>query len=129
MEDISEWCVDLNSNKKSIIVEGPKDKNSLRAVGISNKIYVLSKKPLFSIIENIAGNTIDIVILTDFDKKGRELYGRLSSGLQRLGVRVDNRMREWLQKNTRLSHIEGLAAYLNKYVNNNAYNNLKRNLM
>jgi 5S rRNA maturation endonuclease (ribonuclease M5) len=108
---ISEWVEELNLCRKCIIAEGPKDIKSLRAIGVENRIYQLSKTPLYEIIEIIASETKDVVILTDFDKKGKELYGKLNSDLQKFGVRVDNGPREWLLKNTKLSHIEGLSSY------------------
>lgn len=108
---ISGWVEELNFSRKCIVVEGPKDIRALREIGVINRIYQLSKKPLFEVIEIISSETKDVVILTDFDKKGKELYGKLNSGFSRFGVRVDNSPREWLQKNTRISHIEGLFTY------------------
>ena len=102
--------------KRLIIVEGKKDKAALNYIGINNYIITLSKKPIFATIESISNLTDETIILTDFDKKGKELYGKLNSGLQKLGVKVDHYFREWLQKNTKLSHVEGLE----KYIKNNS---------
>jgi len=52
-------------------------------------------------------------LLTDLDKKGKELYGKLNSGLQRFGVRIDNNFREFLFKKTKIRQIEGLRNTLN----------------
>ncbi len=109
---IEEIISELKSSNKLIIVEGIKDKRALKKLAVNNYIVVLSKKPIFAVIEDISKITKDVVILTDFDKKGKELYGKLNSGLQRLGVKVDHYFREWLQRNTKLSHIEGIAKYI-----------------
>jgi len=111
-KEIEEIISELKSSNKLIIVEGIKDKRALNKLGVNNYIVVLNKKPIFAVIEDIAKITKDVVILTDFDKKGKELYGKLNSGLQRLGVKVDHYFREWLQRNTKISHIEGLVVYI-----------------
>ena len=111
-EELNAFLIELKQSNKLIIVEGPKDKKALNDLGITY-IVVLNKKPIFEIIEDISKVTKEAIILTDFDKKGKELYGKLNSGLQKYGINVDHYFREWLQKNTRLSHIEGLAAYIN----------------
>ena len=111
-QELQDFLLELKKSNKLIIVEGPKDKNSLLEAGITNYITELSKKPIFEIIENVAKITDQVIILTDFDKKGKELYGKLRFGLQKYGVKVDLYFREWLQKNTKLSHIEGLSSYL-----------------
>jgi len=113
MKNIEELNQEINKLKDSntlIIVEGKKDRKALEKLGIKN-IIELSKKPLFQIIEDISCKNKECIILTDLDKKGKQLYGKLNSGLSRLGVRVDNKFREFLQKNTRLSHIEGITTY------------------
>jgi 5S rRNA maturation endonuclease (ribonuclease M5) len=111
---IAGWVEDVNASNKCIVVEGPKDIRSLRVIGIENRIFQLSVKPIFEIVETVASETKDVIILTDFDKKGKELYGKLNYGFSRLGVRVDNVYREWLQRNTKISHIEGLDSYFRK---------------
>jgi len=113
IEELNKEISRLKNSKKLIIVEGKKDRIALEKLGIKN-IIELSKKPLFQIIEDISHKNKECIVLTDLDKKGKQLYGKLNSGLSRLGVKVNNRFREFLQKNTRLSHIEGLRTYINK---------------
>lgn len=93
-----------------IIVEGKKDRKALQNFGIKN-IIELNKKPLFEIIEYISNNNEKCIILTDLDKQGKELYGKLNSGLQQNGVTIDNDFRNFLFKNTKLRQIEGLETY------------------
>ncbi|MBL7055088.1 toprim domain-containing protein [Candidatus Woesearchaeota archaeon] len=112
IEKLNEEISKLKQSGNLIIVEGKKDSIALKKLGFKN-IAELSKKPLFQIIEDISSKNKECVILTDFDKKGKQLYKKLNSGLSTLGVKVDNRFRKFLQNNTRLSHIEGLDSYLN----------------
>src|SRR3989344_1128673 len=109
-EEIEGWIEKLKKESKIIVVEGEKDRKSLEFFGVSG--IVTLKKPLFEIVEEVAEKTDEVVILTDFDKKGKELYGRLKRDFARNGVKVDAYFREFLQKNTRLSHIEGLRRYI-----------------
>lgn len=113
-ERIEEWIDKLNaSGDIIIIVEGKKDKKSLMDSGVTADIVTL-KRPIFETAEGIAESGYKkAIILTDFDRKGKELYGKLSKELSRNGIRVDNYFREFLQKNTKLSHIEGMKKYLN----------------
>jgi len=112
-KDLGLYLNKLKKSNKIIIVEGKKDKEALEKLGIKN-IIELSKKPLFQVIEDIADNGKECVILTDLDKEGKELYGKLSAGLKRLGVKVDDSFRQFLFKNTKLRQIEGITTYLRK---------------
>ncbi|MBI3036260.1 toprim domain-containing protein [Candidatus Woesearchaeota archaeon] len=94
----------------ALIVEGKKDKAALEKLGVdSGLILVLNKKPLFVVAEAVAKDYDRVAILTDLDAEGRKLYGRLNTLLQQLGVKVDNRFRNFLFKNTKLRQIEGIA--------------------
>ncbi len=102
--------IDKISKDVAVVVEGKKDKAALEQLGIeSNKIYVLNKKPLFAVAEEIAVGCTEIVILTDLDAEGKKLYGKLYALLQSLGVKVDDRVRNFLFKNTKLRQIEGIT--------------------
>lgn len=96
-------------SKAAIIVEGKKDKAALEKAGIgSSRIFVLNRKPLFAVAEEVAAVCKEAAILTDLDEEGKKIYGRLNTLLQRLGVRVDNSIRNFLFKNTRLRQVEGI---------------------
>ncbi|MCX6706803.1 MAG: hypothetical protein NT001_01535 [Candidatus Woesearchaeota archaeon] len=113
-EKIEGWIRKIRDSGKIIIVEGQKDKASLISVCINKEsIITLNRnKALYSIAEEVAETGKDAIILTDFDKKGKELYGKMKKELARAGVNIDLQYREFLQKNTKLSHIEGLQRYL-----------------
>ncbi|MDO8740391.1 MAG: toprim domain-containing protein [Candidatus Woesearchaeota archaeon] len=108
MEDLNEWVEKINDDGSLIIVEGIKDKKALEEIGVKNKIMMLSKKPIFSVIEDASANK-KAVILTDLDKEGKKLYGILKDGLSRHGVVVDNKFREFLFRETKIRQIEGLT--------------------
>ena len=112
-DELLGWIDKIKDSDKIIIVEGKEDKAALNRLGIIN-IVQLNKRPLYKIVEEFIEKGKEVIILTDLDKKGKQLYGRLNHDLQRFGVKVDNRFREFLFKNTKLRQIEGLDSYIEK---------------
>ena len=110
IKDMKQFIEKLKESGKLVIVEGKKDSAALQKLGISEeKIMELSKKPIYAVIEEAAEKSENCIILTDLDRKGKELFGKLNDGLQRQGVKVDSSFREFLFKHTNLRQIEGLT--------------------
>lgn len=115
-KNLEEFHIILNKIRDSgilVIVEGKKDRAALQNLGIKN-IAELSKKPIYQIVEEIANSSRECIILTDLDREGKELYSKLNSNLQKFGVKVDNRLRDFLFRNTKLRQIEGIGTYFQK---------------
>lgn len=110
LEDINAQIEKIKNSDIPIIVEGKKDRAALEKFGIGN-IVELNKKPLFQIVEDISSSNNECVILTDLDKEGKLLYSKLNSQLQKNGVKVNDKFREFLFKHTKLRQIEGLDSY------------------
>lgn len=111
-KEIENWIQELKDSEDYIIVEGKKDKEALESFGVAN-ILILNKKPIYALIEDIAlQEGRSVVILTDLDRKGKELYGKLNSNLKKHGVRINDKPRNFLFKRTKLRQIEGLTSYL-----------------
>ena len=110
-EELNSFIEKIKSSNTLVIIEGKKDRKALEKLGIDN-VMELSKKPLFQIAEEISNSNNECIILTDLDKKGKELYGKLRSDLQKNGVKVNNKFREFLFKHTKLRQIEGMDSYL-----------------
>jgi len=99
-----------------IVVEGKKDKAALQQLGFS-RIFVINEpgKSLPEKIEQVqelCTKKDKVCILTDFDKKGKQLYFLLKSKLSELGVKLDNTLRSFLLKE-KVSHIEELFHFVN----------------
>jgi len=103
MDNIEEWLEELKKADKLIIVEGKKDKQLLEKQGLTN-IMTFSNTPHFK-IEEIQEK--EVIILTDLDAQGRKLFSILKHHLQKRGVKIDNRFRDFLFQ-TNVSHIEGI---------------------
>ena len=115
MEKLEDFISELKNSSKLIIVEGKKDKKALGDLGIKNIITL--KQPIYKIVEQISKKNKEVIILTDLDKEGKKLYGKLNSELQRFGVNVDKKFREFLFKKTTLRQIEGLSSYVENQKN------------
>lgn len=104
---------DIDEKKLIILVEGKKDRVALEYFGFTS-IIVLHGKDLWNRLEKTVEENPgkEALILTDFDKEGKELYGKLHKHLERLGAKVNKQYREFFQKRTKLSHVEGLVSYV-----------------
>ena len=112
-EEFEEFIEKLKiaSKDKVVLVEGIKDKKALELLGVKNIMTL--KKPLYAVIEDIVEMKKECILLTDLDKKGREIYSKLASRLKHFGVNIDDSFREFLF-NTKLRQIEGILSYLEK---------------
>jgi 5S rRNA maturation endonuclease (ribonuclease M5) len=110
MPELDQWLAKLTEEQPIIVVEGAKDKASLAKLGCEN-VITLRGKPLYKVVERIASKTDECVILTDLDSEGKKLYAQLRTDLQKHGVKIDNRFRHFLFKETELRQIEGLFRY------------------
>lgn len=96
---------------KPIIVEGKKDKIALENLGCKRIITINgSKAGLFNIIEKLPDNCKEAVILTDLDKKGKQLYHKIKKILTANKIKIDDRFRIYLFKETKIRQIEGLKS-------------------
>ena len=114
LDEFYDFLGEIKRRNLLVIVEGKKDRLALQTFGINN-IVELSKKPLFEIVEYILSFNQECIILTDLDKKGRELYSKLSSDLQKHGIKIDNKFRYFLFRHTKLRQVEGVGNYLEKF--------------
>lgn len=111
--ELLDWIDKIMNSDKIIIVEGKEDKAALNRLGIT-EIVQLNKKPLYKIVEELIEKGKPVIILTDLDKKGKQLYGKLNHDLQRFGVKVDNKFRHFLFRKTKLRQIEGMDSYIER---------------
>lgn len=109
-KDLLDWVEHLKHSDKLIIVEGKKDVRALKKLGITNTRPL--KSPLYNEVEKVCKYHKEVIILTDLDKEGKKIYGRLKKDFNRFGVKVDCVFREFLFKNTKLTQIEGIDTYL-----------------
>ena len=110
LQDIKRELENARESEKLIIVEGKKDQQSLQKLGF-NKIFILNNgKPIKRNIEIISKMSKQVIILTDFDKTGKQLHTKLRHEFSQIGIKIDNKLRNCLSK--QVSHIQGLANFI-----------------
>lgn len=116
-EELMEHLEEIKEKNLLVIVEGIKDKAALAYFGIK-RVKPIAKRALYKVVEEAAENDKEVIILTDLDKTGKEIYSKLNHDLNQHGVRVNNKFREFLFKKTKLRQIEGLRRYSERIENN-----------
>jgi 5S rRNA maturation endonuclease (ribonuclease M5) len=76
-----------------ILVEGQRDVEALRALGITHHMVKVSGRRMFDDFSLFEGK--NIIILTDFDRTGRLLFNRLRKELEIMGYNPN--MYYWMQ--------------------------------
>ncbi|MEM2972386.1 MAG: toprim domain-containing protein [Candidatus Bathyarchaeia archaeon] len=102
---------------KLIIVEGEKDIKTLRTLGIEGKIIMAKAggKSLLDVVSEIEEmGTCQVILLLDFDRRGRELMKKLKQQLEKTGINPN--LLFWRELSALLSRevkdIEGLSTYM-----------------
>ncbi|MFA5862216.1 MAG: hypothetical protein WDA16_11035 [Candidatus Thermoplasmatota archaeon] len=98
-----------------IVVEGRRDVESLRILGCAGEIHPLNLgNTLHERAEALAGGAKLVILLTDWDKKGDQLFEAMATRLHANGVRVDRTYRDKIQMWMRppVKDIESLAGYV-----------------
>ena len=108
---LGELASEMNYIAEAAIVEGPNDAKTLKLLGYKKPILLCSKRPYIELVELIAREHSNVVILTDFDEQGIVIHKRLSKLFEEWGVKVDRFYRKrfrTLLKGARISTIEGI---------------------
>lgn len=99
----------LIKNDVLVIVEGKKDAKAMRSLGIG-KIKVLDTR--YKTIESIEDK--EVALLVDLDRQGKKIYAELKDMLSKRGVRVEDKFRCFLFKETKVRQIEALDRFVGK---------------
>lgn len=105
------------NDEHPVIVEGRKDERALRRIGLSGIVLRLDKgNSIFNFCENLRGRYGQVVILTDWDRKGGRLARALRDGLKANGVSYDDDFRRQIAFLVRkeVKDVEGLPKLLSK---------------
>ena len=100
LEELSEFLSEAHNYVDVILVEGIRDVSSLRSLGCTAEIEVLSHTGVsdHELAEEIASKYHSILILTDFDEEGLNLNQRFCSILERTGAKVEVELRRWIAR-------------------------------
>jgi 5S rRNA maturation endonuclease (ribonuclease M5) len=100
-----------------LLVEGQRDAEALRRIGVESEILAIKSRGgnLIDLMDRIEKyGKKEIILLMDFDRHGREMTERLIRNLERMKIKINvSFWRELLSLVERdLKDIEGLATYL-----------------
>jgi len=113
LEEIEKALIELREENKKIpvIVEGEKDIEALEKLGIIGLIISLnSGSSLIDFCDKIAREYKEIIILTDWDKKGGFLCRNIKRNLQGR-VFCNTYYREVFAKSSMIKTVEGLPSW------------------
>jgi len=114
IEDIEKILLELQEENKSIpiLVEGDKDVLALRKLGLAGIIISINKgKSLSDFCDNLARDYKDIIILTDWDRRGGHLGHTIRKNLEGR-VNCNMKYREFFAKNTTTRTVEGIPSWI-----------------
>jgi len=112
LEELLNFLEKIKKSNIIVIVEGKNDKKALNEFGIK-RVKPIAKRALYKVVEEVAENSKECIILTDLDKEGKRLYKMLNHDLNQHGVQIKKEFRTFLFKHTKLRQIEGLVTYVN----------------
>ncbi len=102
---------------KPVVVEGKKDSEALRELGVSGTILnvkTAGKSFLEAVAEIEASGASEVILLLDFDRRGKQGTKRLLQDLEHAKVKVN--LGFWLELKALVGHdiqcIESLPSYL-----------------
>lgn len=108
---------DLNK-KIPIIVEGEKDKAALRQIGMAGEIIVINCGFSIEILcEVVSRKYNEVIILTDWDKKGGVLARKLKDLLTANGTKYNDVLRARIASSCKkeIKDVESLPALLERH--------------
>ena len=111
-------CLSEESAKGTpIIVEGKNDIEALRALGVEGKIISAKTggKSILDVISEVEQCTAkEVIMLLDFDRRGKEWTKRLKQNLEKAKTKINITFWSRLLKfvGTEVKDVEGLATYM-----------------
>ncbi len=100
-----------------ILVEGRKDRQALKKLGVGGKIILIKRRrSVFHIIEDLRGEYREVILLTDWDRAG----GRLAHGIRKaceandMICNGDHRLELIKYVKKEVKDVEGLPAFISR---------------
>jgi 5S rRNA maturation endonuclease (ribonuclease M5) len=117
IQEIIAKLVDESSRGKPVVVEGKKDAETLREFGVEGPVVTVKTggKSFFDVAAEIELSApSEVILLLDFDRRGREGTKLLQQSLERIQIKVNREI--WLELKAltgrEMQCIESLFSYL-----------------
>jgi 5S rRNA maturation endonuclease (ribonuclease M5) len=96
------------SSELPIVVEGKRDIEALRILGVEGRIFPVSHGgPFYDFCDDLLEYP-DVILLTDLDRAGERLARKLRRYLGEKGVRIHEKFRRNLMRKLDVRHVEDL---------------------
>ncbi len=116
LEELIKELQVLSDEGAIIVVEGKKDAESLRLLGITGEIRFSTQQPLLDFTEALQRSGKEIILLTDWDKKGGESMHKMIRHLLAYGIMPNTRIRAKIRAlvKKRIKDVESFNNYIAK---------------
>lgn len=119
----------LKNEQVPIIVEGRNDLGCLRTLKFQGDIIILNGgNSLVNFSENVAEDNEEVIILTDFDRKGIEIKKNIQRYMHGLGCHVDTTLWDTIRKYVPIKTVEELPFAVNRILDENGYTFTKKDI-
>jgi 5S rRNA maturation endonuclease (ribonuclease M5) len=116
LEELIASLIDASYQGAAVIVEGRRDLQALRALGLPGPVIMASRRSALDVAEEAARSYSQIILLTDWDRKGDEMCKTIELHLRSVGSRPDREIRSRLGKLVKkeIKDVESLSRYTEK---------------
>jgi 5S rRNA maturation endonuclease (ribonuclease M5) len=119
LEELEELILELQALSDGgaiIVVEGKKDVESLRLLGVKGEIRLSTQQPLLEFTEALQRSEKEIILLTDWDKKGGMSMHKIIQYLLAYGIMPNTRIRAKIRAlvKKRIKDVESFNNYIAK---------------
>ena len=113
LEELIASLLDASYQGAAVIVEGRRDMQSLRALGLPGPVIMASRRRALDLAEDAARSYREIILLTDWDGKGDEMCRTIERHLISVGSKPDKEIRSRLKKLVKkeIKDVESLSRY------------------
>ncbi len=113
LEKLIASLIDASYHGAAVIVEGRRDLQALRALGLPGPVIMASHRNALELAEDAARRYAQIILLTDWDGKGDEMCKTIEYHLRSVGSRPDKEIRSRLGKLVKkeIKDVESLSRY------------------
>ncbi len=115
-EGLLEYIEELKelSSDTPIIVEGKRDEEALRALGVEAEFHWVSSVPFHEFCDEMTRRYDEVIIFTDMDRAGKKLAKRLGTALSQRSVKIHAKYRPILLGKLETHQVEDLAKRLER---------------
>lgn len=108
-ELIRQILIIQSNDEIPIIVEGDHDVESLKKIGFTNPLFKINTGvPLENLSFSISEKFRNVILLTDFDRKGRQIHDKMKIFLEADGCIVNDILWRYIFHNYNIKSVEDL---------------------